>query len=191
MRRPRPIAAFDTLGCLLLVFVVIALIERPQASPVSPQTSGQYAVIISWPRANQDDIDEYVMDPAGNTAWFGGLNAGNMHLEHDDLGAAGNYPGQPNVERVIIRQAIPGEYIVNIHMYFKYSKGQVRIQADLWRLTGTPTVLLSRTASLSFNGQEHTMFRFTVRDGRLVSSNDLPRTMVRSDRAAPVGGHIG
>jgi hypothetical protein len=51
-------AAIDFLSCLLVVFVAVAL----TSSPPQVKTYGDYAVVITWPKG-QNDVDLYLRDP--------------------------------------------------------------------------------------------------------------------------------
>ena len=82
--RPLPaFAAIDFLSCLLVVFVAVAL----TSSPPQVKTYGDYAVVITWPKG-QNDVDLYLRDPGGQTSYFEKPQVASMQLEHDDLGTA-------------------------------------------------------------------------------------------------------
>lgn len=176
--------AIDFLCCLLLVvYTMIA----PPPSPASIDTLGQYAVEVTWQANRNDDVDTYVADPAGNIASFSNSDVGLMHLEHDDLGRTSDeleYGGRlaevrDNRERVVLRGVVPGEVTVNIHAYRLASRGGVPVAVKLYRLRGSDHTLLARTVTLRHQGEEQTVFRFTLdRRGELVSHNQLSKHLV-------------
>lgn len=188
------VAAFDLLCCIL---IVLLLTQNPKASPPHPPTFGQYAAMISWPAASNDDVDLYVRDPQGRICYFAAASAGLMNLEHDDLGAAASETSGAvrvgrNVERVVIRGAQPGEYTVNVQMYDDTDGGPVRVHVVLWELRGHDRVVAQKDVTLSSTGDERTAFRFTLGPGGEVSStNDLQARLVgatqSSSPAPPVG----
>jgi hypothetical protein len=186
MSNDSPLAwvAIDFLCCLLLV--VYTLIATPAKTP-SIDTFGQYAVEVAWPAAQNDDVDTYVQDPAGNLAWFADSDVGLMHLEHDDLGRSSDVLANgrdvavvnDNEERVVLRGVIPGEVTVNVHAYQKVADGPVPVRVAVYRLRGADRALLRRTVRLAYQGQERTVFRFTLDwAGRLVDHNELEKPLV-------------
>ena len=48
--------------------------------------NAEFIITMSWPKDSKDDIDLYVMDPAGNIVYFRDKDNGLMHLDRDDLG---------------------------------------------------------------------------------------------------------
>lgn len=182
--------AIDFLCCLLLV--VYTMIGTPQKA-ASIDTFGQYAVAVGWPADENDDVDTYVQDPAGDIVWFGDSDVGLMHLEHDDLGRTSDVleHGQDvavvkdNEERVVLRGVLPGEVTVNVRAYRKVTDGTIPVSVVLYRLRGDDRPLLRRTVQLSFQGQETTAFRFTLdRAGRLVDHNELAKSLANGPVAA-------
>jgi len=177
--------AFDIALLLMTIFMVAALLEvvATPRSPAAP-TVGYYAVVDQWAPGNLDDVDLYVRDPEGRIAYFGSPDAGTMHLEQDDLGAAdecGLDPTclrEPNSERTIIRGITPGEYVVDVHLYEQNQPGPVRVRVQLWSLArGAPIV--DRVVTLSGVGDWRTAFRFTLSaSGRVTNVNEYPVDIV-------------
>ncbi len=150
-------------------------------------TEGEFAVLMDWPNDSKDDIDLYVRDPNGNIAYFRSRDTGLMHLEHDDRGASGDsvttssgtVAVETNEERTIIRGIIPGEYVVNVHMYNKQSPGDTPVTVRLVRLKGMDAEVVTRVRVLKRDGQQSTAFRFTLHEDRSVTDiNELPSVMV-------------
>lgn len=161
-------------------------------------TEGKYAVVMSWADGSSDDVDLYVRDPAGNVAFFQGRDAGLMHLEHDDTGAnsdtimsqGATFAVEKNEERTILRGIIPGEYVVNVHMYRKGDPKPVPVSIRLLRLQGPDADVTQANRVLRFDGDEQTAFRFTLAaDGSVSGINELPRAIVGS--RAKLGGQGG
>lgn len=114
-----------------------------------------------------------------------------MHLERDDRGKFNDvlemdFQGIPvliekNEERAIIRGIIPGEYIVNVHMFRKVDQSENKVKISLIKLSGQDTIVVEKEVVLKENGDEETAFRFTLGiDGKVGNINQLPRKFVRN-----------
>jgi hypothetical protein len=174
-------AAIDFLSCLLVVFVAVAVTSRPP----QVKTYGSYAVVAKWP-AGQSDIDLYVRDPEGNLCYFHRAQAGQMQLEHDDLGTkTTSYGrGKANEERTIIRSATPGQWVVDTHLY-RRSPGTgaspIPVTVSLWDLRAEDHQLEQRRVTLVHQGDERTPFRFTVdARGNVAGYSFVPMSLVQS-----------
>lgn len=192
-RRTLPkIPVVDFLAATLILFATLFLIAflliAPTKSKPSILTPGIYAVVISWPPGSNDDVDLYVEDPLKNIVWFGQKDAGLMHLERDDLGTAANNTltladGQQvqvklNYERIIIRGIVPGEYIVDVHMYNKTSITPTVVKATLIRIIDGAIITTNKVILLK-NGDEKTEFRFTLNSsGQITNINYLDKSIL-------------
>jgi hypothetical protein len=160
-------AAIDFLCCLLLV--LYTLIAPPVKQSSSIDTYGLYAVTITWPKNDTDDVDLYVRDPQGQIAYFANASAGLMHLEHDDLGMSNDTEGATtlrfNGERCVLRGTVAGEYTANVHLYRADGSHAVPVTVRLYRLRGSDSLVVERRVVLRSKGDERTAFRFTV-DGK-------------------------
>lgn len=179
------VAAFDLLTCLLLVFTILAIVQRP-ATPPSMKIPGVVVVTVTWAAGSNDDVDTHVRDPEGNHAYFAAQDVGLMHLDYDDLGTddsgtVGDTRVEENSERLVVRGAVPGEYIVNVHMFAKDDPGPQTVTVELWRPSGTSKPIASRTLVLTAEGQEETAFRFTLdATGGVSGINHLDRDFIGS-----------
>lgn len=176
----------NTLLGFIALFVLAFIQIRPdEQKEKTVETKGEFVIVVNWPDESDDDVDTYVMDPAGNIAYFSSREVGLMHLERDDLGARNDVVMSPdgqrilvreNEERVIIRGIVPGEYIVNVHMYAKRDSDPTPVRIALIKLEGADREIETREVTLEFNGDEKTVFRFTVNpDNSVTDVNDLPR----------------
>jgi hypothetical protein len=185
-------AAVDFVSNLFLVFFLLAMlllvaVAATRARPSVP-TPGEYAVVITWPARSDDDVDLWVQSPQGELAWYGARQSRSLHLEMDDLGHVSDSSGR-NRERTVIRVAEDGEYAASVHLYRQDTADgidPVPVRAELWRLAGTDRRLLVRRVILAEQGQEQTLFRWTLRRGRVVDASTLPKRIVtlRRDTAA-------
>lgn len=172
-------AWLDALTCLILVILVA--IAPPPKPPTAP-TLGFYAVVVEWPARNQDDVDMYVRDPGGQIAYFNSLSSPDavMHLEHDDLGAFNECVTNPaclnlpNQERTIIRQVVPGQFAVDVHMYLKNQPGSTPVTVTLWSLASGGAITTTHVM-LTHQAQVDAAFQFTLnKAGKVVGISHLP-----------------
>lgn len=169
----------DFLAAVALIqAAIIARSSIEHRKPATP-TFGQYAVTIQWPK-DLDDVDLYVRDPQGQTCYFNALSVDGMHLEHDDLAVNGSgYGGGQNFERVVLREAAPGEYIVNVHLYQRRDSAKIPVTATLWRLRGSDSPIVERVVDMRGQGDEQTAFRFELGGGgEYKGFNRLPTTLL-------------
>lgn len=160
---------------------ILALSTIQTQKPHIP-TYGKYAVEIQWP-LDKNDVDLYVQDPNGLIAYFANMDAGEMHLEHDDLGdTTTDYAGLAfNYERVVLRGFVQGEYVVNTHLYWDSTPGTTKVTVMLWNLQGQDRLVKQTTVILHQQGDEKTAFRFTLNgQGNVTGTNDLQKKLVNS-----------
>lgn len=171
------LAAIDLLGSLFLVALVQLAPPPKPASAV--HTYGLYAVVLTWPKECNADLDLYLRQPSGEVVYFSHANGTAAHLEHDDLGTLGVYVDQDNFERVVIRAAEPGEYVANVHVYDQHNcRPPDRARVELWRLRGDDERVFTVLLGMRGKGDEQTAFRFTLHGDTLGGVNRLPRRLV-------------
>jgi hypothetical protein len=164
-------AAVDFLSCLLVVFVAVAVTSRPP----QVRTYGSYAIAMTWP-VGTNDVDLYARDPKGNLCWFRAPQAGQMQLEHDDQGIVGTGygVGQMNHERIVLREPMAGQYVVDTRLYDRrQGTAPIPVSVQLWDLRGNDHVLETRTVYLTRTGEVRTPFRFTLDAGGEVTGYSL------------------
>ena len=186
--------------CLLIVSNAIEKAKRQQLEDANIRTEGHFAIVAEWSDASADDVDLHVRDPAGNTAFFNARDVGLMHLEHDDQGTlsdqaqtiGGKVIVAKNEERVVIRGIIPGEYVVNLHMYNKRDTKPTAVTVRLVRLKGVDSEVIRKERTLPNRGDERTAFRFTLsEDGSVSNINELSRSILGVDGPmSPVPGGL-
>ena len=116
---------FNALLGFVVMFVLAFLLINPIAKSGAIDPKAEFLITLTWPDGLREDVDLYVEDPAGRLVWFRSREAGLMHLDRDDLGerndvieVAGRRVLNPlNLEIVSIRGILPGEYVVNLHLY--------------------------------------------------------------------------
>jgi hypothetical protein len=161
----------DFLSCLLVVFVAVAVTSRPP----QVRTYGSYGITMTWP-AGTNDVDLYIRDPRGGLCSFQAPQVDQMQLEHDDQGVAGTGYGahRTNEERIVLREPIAGQYVVDARMYDRREgTGAIAVSVELWDLRGNDHVLKARTVHLTRTGDMQTPFRFTLDGTGTVSGYSL------------------
>ena len=198
---------FNTLlGFVYLFAIAVLLISPVTEKKLSPKA--EFIITVTWPGESKDDVDTWLEDPLGNLLFFLKKETGLMHLDKDDLGASNDTVTLPNgkqikikinQEIVTIRGFIPGEWVLNVHMYRKrdiigndiYEGGNpTPVEVKVVRLNPKVRIVVYETVILITNWQEETVTRFTMAaDGDILSMDDLPKKLVRDvNSAGPAGG---
>jgi hypothetical protein len=171
-------AALDFTCCVALWALV--QVGQPPRPADALRTSGEYAVVLTWPTKCDADLDLYIRQPTGAIIYFKRLNGSVVHLEHDDIPALFGYL-HGNRERAILRVIQEGEYTVNVQVYqMGKCSPPVAARVELWKLRGRDRQVYAVSLSMSGAGNEKTAFRFSLRrNGDLFGINRLSRYMVK------------
>ena len=172
-----PTAFFDLIFNILCFFVVLfsisfLLMSRKIEEDKKIKSFAEFMISATWPRDSDDDVDTYVEDPLGNIVSFQRKEEGLMHLDRDDLGKRSDtvrgadgtlYTVKENQEIVTIRGIIPGEYVVNMHMYLDREKDvPTPVSVKLEKLNPQVTLVTTNRILLGNTADEKTAFRFVV-----------------------------
>jgi hypothetical protein len=177
---------FNILIGFVFLFIVSFLLINPIAKRADIEVKAEFLITVFWPDNLEDDVDIYVEDPIGNLVWFKSREPGLMHLDRDDLGkrndevvtAAGTILFPENREIVTLRGIIPGEYVVNVHCYFKVGPEPVPVTIQIDKINPY-SVVLRETVDLTNKGEEITVTRFSVNsNGKVTNVNKLPKKLV-------------
>lgn len=190
---------FNTLVGFVFLFVMAFVLINPIAKKSNVEINAEFIITMEWPNKAEDDVDLWVRDPLGNTAGFKSKDVGLMSLDRDDLGKANDKVTtsdgktiivRNNEEHLTIRGIIPGEYIVNVHLYQKKLEKQVNVMNGSKYYEKIPVtvtveklnpygIVAIKKIILLHKGQELTVLRFTVtEDGWTTKLNTLPYQMV-------------
>ncbi len=178
---------FNILIGFVFLFIVSFLLINPIAKRADIEVKAEFLITVFWPDNLEDDIDVYVEDPAENLVWFKSREPGLMHLDRDDLGkrndevvtAAGTILFPENREIVTLRGIVPGEYVVNVHCYFKVAVDPVPVTIQIDKINPY-SVVLREIVDLSNKGEEITVTRFSVNSkGEVTNVNKLPKKLVQ------------
>ena len=186
---------FNSLKAITFMFFIsFAMINKPaDEGKVDPKA--EMLITVSWEDNNPDDVDTYVMDPAGNVVWYTQREGGLMHLDRDDRGMFkdvvlfnGNEVTNPlNQEIVSFRGLEDGEYVVNIVHYIANGGAPLPVSAKVEKLNPTVKVVFYQTLSLSGSGDERTAVRFTLKGDEVINVNNVPISLVQLTRSGSKG----
>ena len=175
---------FNTLLCFAALFLLSFILINPSKNENNVKSKADFLITVTWPEERDNDVDVYVQDPQGNLVAFMRREEGLMHLDRDDLGKRNDIVQTPfgpiahteNKEIVTLRGHMPGEYIVNVHMYRRNSTElttDVYIQLD--KVNPLFKTVTLKKVILGDKGDEKTAFRFVLdKDGEVIEVNQLP-----------------
>ena len=176
---------FNTLLCFAALFVLAFVLISPSQEQNNVESKAEFLITITWPEGMDNDVDVYVEDPVGHLVAFMRREDGLMHLDRDDLGQRndviqtpfGSVESNENKEIVTLRGIVPGEYVVNVHMYMEREASEsTPVTIQLEKLNPYRMITL-KERTLTITGDEKTAFRFTLdRAGEVIDVNELPKT---------------
>ena len=178
---------FNTLLCFAALFSLAFILINPSKKNKNVDAKAEFIITVIWPSEMDDDVDTYVEDPEGNLIAFNRREQGLMHLDRDDTGLSfdtistsfGIVEYKENREMVTIRGYVPGEYVVNVHMYTKREDKETPVTIILEKINPYK-VVTGRNVVLKLRGDEKTAFRFTVDDeGKVIQTNQLEKGLAK------------
>ena len=178
---------FNTLLCFAALFSLAFILINPSKKNKTVDAKAEFIITVIWPSEMDDDVDTYVEDPEGNLIAFKRREQGLMHLDRDDTGLSfdtistsfGIVKYKENREMVTIRGYVPGEYVVNVHMYTKREDAETPVTIILEKINPYK-VVTGRNVVLKLRGDEKTAFRFTVDDeGKVIQTNQLEKGLAK------------
>lgn len=182
------IAAFFFL--MFALSVIYMNTKQPDAKKVD--VIADFRVTTSWDKDSLSDVDTWLEDPQGHLVSYISKADGLMHLDRDDIGQNDDIIHLPNGdiikysenrENITIRGIVPGEYILNLHMF--NSNGDifpVKVKTVLYNVRQGHEEH-SETVEFSFDGEEITAFRFTLTiEGEVTNINRLEKKYIGVSR---------
>ena len=187
---------FNTLLCFVALFSLAFVLINPSKKNKTVDAKAEFIITVIWPSGMDDDVDTYVEDPEGNLIAFNRREQGLMHLDRDDTGVAfdtistsfGIVEYKENREMVSIRGYVPGEYVVNVHMFTKREDAETPVTIILEKINPY-RVVTGRNVVLVKVGEEKTAFRFTVNDeGKVINTSQLEKSLITTNPRPTVPG---
>lgn len=191
-----PTAFFDLIFNILCCFVVLfsisfLLMSKKIDEDRKIKANAEFMITATWPETSDDDVDTYVEDPLGNIVFFNRRAEGLMHLDRDDLGKRSDtirsadgtiYVVKENKEIVTLRGIIPGEYVVNVHMYLDRLKDvPTAVNVKLEKLNPQVKIVTASKVMLGNTADEKTAFRFVIDgEGYVTDTSTLYKRLARA-----------
>ena len=182
-------AFIDLLFICLLVYMPILIVAIAKMNEIDPnkkvsEAKSEFMIVVEWPHERDDDVDVYVEDPNGKLVFFRRREDGLMHLDRDDVGWRNDKIRLPdgtmaevklNREVVSLRGIVPGEYIVNVHLYGRHTEGTCPVNIKLEKMNPYKIVTI-KDLVLEGIGREKTAFRFNLdKDGKVTDLNEIEK----------------
>ena len=193
---------FNIVIGVAFMFMLAFLLINPVAKKQDIESKADFLIILNWDTKSFNDLDLWMRDPLENTVSFRNKDNGLMHLDRDDLGRSNDTQYVPGVGKVTypynreittIRGYVPGEYVLNIHMYRKMVKDTgnqpVPVTITLEKINPKVKLIWQGTLILEGQWQEKTAIRFVLnRDGEVKSTSfiyfPLVKRQIRQDATA-------
>lgn len=185
--------ATNLLGVFICLFMLAFLMmsKKIEEKNNKVESKAEFLITITWNKDSNNDVDTYVEDPLGNLVFFRAREKGLMHLDRDDIGTTNDaitlgdgktVTVRENREIVTIRGIIPGEYVVNVHMYSDRDKAEkTPVTAKLEKINPLLKTITIKEVELGKTGDEKTCFRFSLDNaGDVTSVNDLEKDLAKS-----------
>lgn len=190
--RHLPAFYFDlALGMVFALIAIIAVstVQPPKKADTPLATpKAEYLVILSWNDLSPNDLDLYLKSPNGNIIYFKNKNAPEAFLDLDNTGRNntvqmpdGSSKEIPTRQEVItIRTIIPGEWVCNVHEYYKNSGPSYIDRAKVTVIRLNPyQVIIEASMDFDAAGEEKTMANFVLApDGHVSDLFVAPVKMV-------------
>jgi hypothetical protein len=184
---------FNTLIGFFFLFVIAFLMVNIQTKKADIRTKAEYIITLTWETKTDEDVDMWLEDPLGNKMFFRNKEIPMAHLDRDDRGNATDevtlgdgtkivYP--ENQEIGTIRGFIPGEWVLNIHLFRRGSENKepsdpFKVTIKMQKINPSVKLVLNKNYNLDTYWQEITVARFTMRaDGEILEWSDLYKKVI-------------
>lgn len=190
----------DLLFNVVLIVVFCLVLTIPLVSVQNQKKDGaamkaEFLISAEWEGIS--DVDLYVQDPLGGIAWFQNKEIDLMHLDFDNQGSQNNYVDLPNgtritldkaIELISLRGIVPGEYVVNLHMYRARKtpiesipvgeKLEQPVTVTIQKLNPSVKIVFTKKVVLTQQWEEMTVLRFTLNDkGEVTAVSSEPKRL--------------
>jgi hypothetical protein len=174
---------FNILIGFAFMFILAFLLINPVEKDAEVEAKAEFMIVMEWDDQSAYDIDLWMSDPVGNIVGFPNMHAGLLHLDKDDLGQSNDSvvlaDGTTKIiylnrEVMTIRGIVPGEYVVNNHLYSmkgQQKKGPMEVTTRVIKLNPYGEVHTG-VVTLLHHGAEETVIRFTVNPEGFVTSKN-------------------
>ncbi len=180
---------FNILIGFAFLFIIAFILIKPESKKEDFERKAEFVIIMEWPLDKVEDVDLWVSDPSGATCSFRTPRVNLMHLDKDDLGTRNDtviVNGQPvvikiNREVTTIRGIVPGEYIVNAHLYSgNIGSASFPVSVEVVKVNPSYKVIFKGEREFTRRGQEETFVRFKIdHEGNIIELNTLQKNFIQ------------
>lgn len=123
-----PTSFLDILLGLIIVFATVGVLAWLYINPIADNGNivkkAEFLISLEWEKG-PIDIDTWVLLPSGKTIYYRSKETDLVNLERDDTGFNNDFMvindksvmDMVNAEYITFRAIVPGEYVVNLHVY--------------------------------------------------------------------------
>ena len=182
---------FNTLMCFVVLFAIsfMQITKRQNAEAEIKKPKAEFLITITWENNYDNDVDTWLEDPLGNVMWFRYRNIGLMHLDRDDRGILDDrvmsvdgeeIRYQYNQEITSIRGFVPGEWVLNIHMYAMREQKPSHVTVRMDKLNPSVETVFQKDIHLTQAWQQVTVARFFMSaGGSILSMNTMSKDLIK------------
>jgi hypothetical protein len=172
----------------LFVLSYIQIKEKNDLYKHNVELKAEFIITVIWPSDQDCDVDTYVQDPNGALVFFKAREDGLMHLDRDDLGYSndmnsdGTVVFSENREVATLRGVVPGEYVVNVHMFAKRKvQEKTPVEVRLEKINPYKTIT-TKIVNLENTRDEKTAFRFFLeKNGNVKEINEIDKKLANKE----------
>lgn len=181
-------------GFIMMLALAILVTPATPKTSVGDKPICTMTIDIEWHEQTNADVDLWVKARDNNPVGYSAKDSASLNLVRDDLGYL-NDPTPINAERVCARGNLPGEYVVNVHLFSLRVGADKRVPVHVRVATVEPStaytaVIWEGDVALKRLGEELTVIRFVLDDqGRLIpgSLHDLPMALRADNKQTGFG----
>lgn len=179
----------DLFMCLIAAIAVVCVLLLANVRPVAKaevdggDPPGNVIVELTWPSGMKSDVDLWVQAPGDVPVGYSNKGGLLFNLLRDDLGDQSDV-SDINFENSFTRGLIPGQYVVNVHLFRKRDDVPIPVKIVVsvkLNSKASITQILTSSDVLNEEGEELTLARFQLdTNGQLVpGTKDRLQTPLR------------
>jgi hypothetical protein len=186
---------FNLLLGFTVLFFVSFLMIKPLVKKADAKNQAEYLISVTWPDDNRNDIDTWLEDPLGGLVWFRQKEFNMSHLDRDDLGHKNDSVVLPdgtviscpvNQELTTIRGFIPGEWVLNTHLYKKNESKSTTVKISIDKINPRFKTVFFKELVFNTQWQEETVTRFEMlSSGEIISFDPTKKDLVKTEFRVP------
>jgi hypothetical protein len=196
-------------GMMVVLLSAIALIavnqKKAEVEGIKPKA--EYIIEVHWPDNSYHDVDTWLLTPAGSPIYYLHPDNGVVFLDRDDRGNNDfqnlngdrvEAPGRSEITS--IRGIVPGEYVLNVHLYAYRQHGPtdppgvytthdkvgellpepVPVTVEIKKVNPVVKLVFTGKVTFTLGRQELHVTRFTINPNGDITDirNDLPTTVM-------------